>query len=72
MASLWNVRLIVASVFIAWLLKVITLRVGGIGLYRQLRPFFVGLIVGFFLGVGVSYGIDVIWLFGKGHPILHG
>ncbi len=72
MASLWNVRLIVASVFIAWLLKVITLRVGGIGLYRQLRPFFVGLIVGFFLGVGVSYGIDVIWFFGKGHPILHG
>ena len=71
-ASLWNVRLIVASVFIAWLLKSVTLRVGGIALYRRLRPFFVGLIVGFFLGVGISYGIDAIWFFGKGHPILHG
>ena len=71
-ASLWNVRLIVASVFIAWLLKVVTLRVGGIALYRRLRPLFVGRIVGFFLGVGLSYGIDAIWFFGKGHPILHG
>jgi len=71
-ASLWNVRLIVASVFLAWLFKVVTLRVGGIALYRQARPFFVGLIVGFFLGVGLSYGIDAIWFYGKGHPILHG
>ena len=72
MASLWNVRLIVASVFIAWLLKVIILRVGGISLYRQVRPLFIGLIVGFFLGVGLSWGIDAIWFYGKGHPILHG
>lgn len=71
-ASLWNVRLIVASVFIAWLLKVVTLKVGGISLYRRMRPFFIGLIAGFFLGVGISYGIDAIWFFGKGHPILHG
>ena len=71
-ATLWNVRLIAASVFIAWACKVTVLRVGGIALYRQLRPFFIGLIVGFFLGVGVSYAIDAIWFFGLGHPILHG
>ncbi len=72
MASLWNVRLIIASVFIAWLLKIVILGVGGVSLYRQLRPLFVGLIVGFFLGVGLSWGIDAIWFYGKGHPILHG
>ncbi|MFH1569892.1 MAG: DUF6785 family protein [Gemmatimonadota bacterium] len=71
-ASLWNVRLVAVSVFVAWLLKAVSLGVGGISLYRQLRPFFIGLIVGFFLGVGLSYGIDAIWFFGKGHPILHG
>jgi hypothetical protein len=72
MASLWNVRLIVASVFIAWLLKVVILRIGGVVLYRRLRPLFVGLIVGFFLGIGLSWGIDLVWFYGKGHPILHG
>jgi len=72
MASLWNLRLTAASVFLAWALKALTLRLGGVGLYRQMRPLFIGLIVGFFLGVGLSYGIDVIWFYGKGHPILHG
>jgi hypothetical protein len=23
-------------------------------------------------GVGISYGIDLTWFFGKGHAILHG
>ena len=23
-------------------------------------------------GVGISYGIDMTWFFGKGHAILHG
>jgi hypothetical protein len=71
-ATLWNVRLIATSVFIAWAMKSAILRVGGITAYRQMRPFFIGLIVGFFLGVGVSYGIDAVWFFGKGHPIHHG
>ena len=72
MASLWNMRLIWTGVFIAWACKTIIMKVGGITLYRELRPFFIGLIVGFYLGVGISYGIDVIWFFGKGHAILHG
>ncbi|MEE2657152.1 MAG: DUF6785 family protein [Candidatus Latescibacterota bacterium] len=71
-ATLWNVRLIVTSVFVAWAVKSLILRIGGISAYRQARPFFIGLIVGFFLGVGVSYAIDAIWFFGKGHAILHG
>jgi len=41
-------------------------------LFTRMRPLFIGLIIGFFLGVGISYGIDLIWFFGKGHAILHG
>lgn len=70
-ATLWNLRLIATSVFIAWALKATVLRIGGITLYRRCKPFFIGLIVGFFLGVGASYAIDAIWFFGKGHGILH-
>jgi len=62
----------VRAVIIAWLAKRVTLAIGGIEAYRRLRPFFIGLIIGFFAGIGISYAVDVIWYFGKGHVILHG
>jgi hypothetical protein len=72
LAPLWMVRHIVLSIFVAWALKAVILRYGGIGLYRGARPFFIGLIAGFFLGVGVSFAVDVIWFFGLGHYIHNG
>ncbi len=72
LASLWMTRLIAVSVFLAWAAKSLILHLGGIGAYRTARPFFIGLIAGFFLGVGISYGMDLIWFYGKGHPILNG
>ena len=71
-STLWMMQLIGFSVFISWLLKTVILRIGGINLFRQLRPFFIGIIIGFFLGIGISYGVDAIWFFGMGHAILHG
>ncbi len=62
----------VRAVIVAWLAKRVTLAIGGIEAYRKLRPFFIGLIMGFFAGIGISYAVDVIWFFGKGHYILHG
>jgi hypothetical protein len=38
--------------------KSVILRYGGITLYRQTRPFFIGIIVGFFLGVALSYLVE--------------
>lgn len=70
-ATTWMVRRTAMSVFTAWALKTVILRIGGVTLYRQLRPFFIGLIVGFFVGVGISYAIDATYFFGKGHGILH-
>ena len=72
LASLWMTRLIVVSVFLGWAAKSLVLRFGGIAAYRKIRPFFIGLIAGFFLGVGLSYGMDLLWFFGRGHPILNG
>ena len=68
-APLWMTRLCAISVFIAWATKSVILRYGGIGGYRAARPFFVGLIAGFFVGVGISFGVDVIWFFGVGHGV---
>ena len=72
LAPLWMTRLIVFSIFLAWLAKSSIMRYGGIGAYRDARPFFMGLIAGYFLGVGVSYLVDVFWFMGEGHPYFHG
>lgn len=72
LAPLWMTRLIVFSIFLAWLCKSSIMRYGGISAYRDARPFFMGLIAGYFLGVGVSYLVDVFWFMGEGHPYFHG
>ena len=72
LAPLWMTRMIVFSIFLAWLCKSSIMRYGGISAYRDARPFFMGLIAGYFLGVGVSYLVDVFWFMGEGHPYFHG
>ncbi len=52
------------SVFLAWLVKVIVLKVGGISLYRRTRPVFLGMILGAFTTAGVWLFID----YATGHP----
>ena len=71
-APLWMTRLIVFSVFLAWVSKSAIMRYGGVGAYRGARPFFMGLIAGYFLGIGLSYLVDIIWFSGTGHAYFHG
>jgi hypothetical protein len=47
-----TVRIDWFGIFLAWLIKLIVLRFGGIILYRKILPFFVGLILGTCVGVG--------------------
>lgn len=68
-APLWMTRLCVVSVFFAWAFKSVILRLGGIAGYRTARPFFIGLIAGFFMGQGVSFTVDVFWFMGSGHGV---
>lgn len=55
------------SIFIAWGIKSIILRIGGVDLYRRCRPLFLGLLVGHALGVLLSFVVDQIWFPGQGH-----
>jgi len=59
------------SLFLTWLIKLILLKVGGITLFRRARPFFLGLLLGYVLGIGLSFIVDVIWFPGRGHMIHH-
>lgn len=42
----WSMNLVWAPLMLAWLLKVVTLRFGGLRLYKTAVPFFLGLILG--------------------------
>ena len=46
------------NMFLAWLVKVIVLRYGGVRLYLRTRPFFLGIILGFVVPGGVFLIID--------------
>ena len=46
------------SVFLAWVIKSVVMKYGGVALYTRTRPFFMGLILGQFLTAGIWYAID--------------
>jgi hypothetical protein len=52
-----------------WLCKVVILRVGGAAALRRAKPFFLGAMVGWFAGVGVSIALDAMFFPGQGHVL---
>ena len=57
------------SIFITWIIKSLIIKLGGIQAYRRWRAFFVGIMVGYVTGLGVSFVVDCIWFPGNGHKI---
>ncbi len=49
-----------ASVFLAWLVKVLLLKIGGQGMFRPARRFFIGMVLGYFLAGGTWAIVDTI------------
>jgi hypothetical protein len=58
-------------VFLAWLIKSLVLRIGGVPVYTRSRAIFMGIIAGYSLVIIISFFVDWIWFNGAGHPI-HG
>ena len=70
MTTSWAPYTIWFSIFLGWLSKFVILRLGGLKLYRQMRPFFLGIVLGESLIGGIWI---VIGLFTKvGYRILPG
>ena len=57
------------SVFLAWLLKMIVLRVGGVALFNRSRVFIFGALMGYTLGVLISFLLDIFFFMGQGHAM---
>ena len=67
----WAISSCAFTIFLTWLIKGIILRVGGIQLFRKSRPFFLGMLLGYVLGVFLCFLVDVIWFPEHGHMIHH-
>jgi hypothetical protein len=50
----WNMSLLWLPLAVAWLIKVLTLRYGGLRLYRHFLPFFLGLMLGDFVSTSLA------------------
>jgi hypothetical protein len=57
------------SIIVAWLIKSTLLRLGGVEAYERAKPIFHGVVVGYALGVILSFFVDWVWFPGAGHQI---
>lgn len=67
--GMYMARRIVFPVFLAWGIKSVILKVGGVGLYRRGQPFVIGLMIGYAVAVFLSTGIDHVFFWGRGHSV---
>ena len=63
-----NIRDSILSVFLAWLVKFILLKVGT-GAYRTGQRFFLGVLLGYTLGIVLSFFADALFYPGQGHML---
>ncbi len=57
------------SIFIAWFIKAVLMRIGGAALYERGKPFFVGLIVAQAISTAMVFVVDWIWFPMQGHNV---
>jgi hypothetical protein len=66
----WSMNLVWLPLFIAWVMKVVILKFGGLRVYKQALPFFLGLILGqMIVGslwslIGIAFGIPTYSFWG--------
>jgi len=63
------VRLLMFSLFLAWLVKMLIMRFGGVIAYRRAQPVAWGVLAGYCTGVFIGFLVDCIWFPGQGHAI---
>lgn len=70
MFSSWATFQLWFSIFLGWIIKYSILRYGGLRVYRQARPVFVGLIFGEMACAGIWMAIGIITSVNTGYRIL--
>ena len=66
-----GVRVCGFRAFLAWVIKLVIMRLGGMGLFNKFRPMFLGILIGYAAMIGISALVDATWFPGQGHWV-HG
>lgn len=56
-------------VFLAWLIKTILIRTGGIRLYNEVQPLMIGIMVGYVIGASIAILADILYFPGNIHEL---
>ena len=67
----YHISMSFLSILIAWAVKSLVLRLGGISLYQRTIPLFLGLLIGSLAGGMVCFFVDLIWFPGAGHTVFY-
>ncbi len=67
MYTTWSVETTALTIFLVWLAKSTIMRIGGMSLYERVKPLFIGMPVGYALGVTISFAVDMLWFPGAGN-----
>jgi hypothetical protein len=62
-------RLTSTTIFLAWLIKYLMIKVAGASFYRRSKPFFIGMLTGYVLAVAAGIVVDSIWFPMQGHEV---
>lgn len=68
-ASMINTNFLAIPFFIAWAVKSTVLRMGGVPLYQKSLPLFMGMMVGYVLGVSLCSVVDMLFFPQQGHVV---
>ncbi|MSS70357.1 MAG: hypothetical protein EXS64_02605 [Candidatus Latescibacteria bacterium] len=62
-------RLTSFTILVAWLLKLVMLKLVGASFYRKSRPFFFGMLIGYILAIAAGVAVDALWFPDQGHMV---
>jgi hypothetical protein len=68
-STMINSNFLAVPFFIAWAVKLTVLQFGGVLLYRRTLPLFIGLMVGYVLGVSACSVVDMLFFPQNGHVV---
>lgn len=65
----YGVSKTVFSVFVAWAIKAVVMKMGGVQLYEKGKPFFIGLLTAQAVSTGLVFVVDWFWFPMQGHNV---
>ena len=69
LSGAWLTRLTSFTLFLAWLVKFILIRLVGASFYRKSRPIFIGALVAYILVTALGLVVDAVWFGKQGHTL---